>query len=258
MDNRESTVTMEAEGTVGSDKAKDDKNESSSSKEGRTRIRKFTQLRPGDHIKMLRWKGIEYWHHAIVKEVISVKTVKLKVIHFSNSKQDKDENVCQKMINFCSGGKAEIFEETIGVEEVSDWCGKCVYRVKYGSEVRCNKPEDVVDIAEKMAEDHKSSPREWGKRYCLCSNNCEHLARQCKTGTKQCLQTKAATCKMVNCCGSVIISVALLLVKILANMLDDIAAVVSAKAQHWISRLVTYITHSVALQSLSILRSEDL
>jgi hypothetical protein len=58
MDNRKSTVTRREgalEGTEGSDKTKNDKNKSSSSKEGRTRIRKFTQLRRGDHIKMLRW-----------------------------------------------------------------------------------------------------------------------------------------------------------------------------------------------------------
>lgn len=244
MDNIKSTVIREGapEGTVGSDKAKDGKNKSSSSKEGRTRMRNFTPLRPGDHIKMLRWFIIEYWHHAIVKEVISDETMKLKVIHFSNP--DEEKNICKKVINFCRRGKAEIFEEKIGVEKVSNCFGKCVYRVEYGSEVLCNKPEDVIEIAKKIADDHKNFPPEWGKRYCLCSNNCEHLARQCKIGTKQCLQKKAAALKAVTCCGNIISNVAISVVKFLANVLDDIAAVALAKVQHWISRLVTYYTFS--------------
>lgn len=217
------------------DTAKDGENRSSRAKEGRMRIKRFTQLCPGDHIKMLRWRGFSYWHHAIVKRVIDDKT--MIVIHFSQRRDGNIEIFEQKMVNeVCNDPK---------VGEVGNFFGTCVYRVDYGNEVQCNSPEDVVLNAEIISEDYRMrSPKE-RKKYNFFTNNCEHLARLCKIGTKQCLQAEAAAYKTGACGGNAATNALITVAKavsleLAANVVDDGAAFF-AQAVHRISRLITYI-----------------
>ena len=223
-------------------------------REGRTRITKFTQLSRGDHIKMMRWKGITYWHHAIIKQVNS--DDELVVIHFAPPNDNS------------SRSKGLIQEQTIDLSYVNNMSGKCLYRVDYASHAECHDPDEVVRRAEEIVDiytaysnNNKNNNNNSNNNntqheeqemttytvdeYNLVFNNCEHFARWCKVGIVQCNQLRAMAQKGLKCGGdagtkglAVFLFLPRLLTRIGANVIDETVTLAVIEINHMISKYV--------------------
>ncbi|KAJ8023795.1 hypothetical protein HOLleu_36336 [Holothuria leucospilota] len=112
-------------------------------------------LQPGDHVAWLRC--ISYWHHAIVEEV---KDDEITVIEWSFSGIHR--NVRSKWDLFGNCGYSPM------------------YKVFYPEEVQQQNPPELVLLRARARVDATG--------YSLFSDNCEHFATFCKTGSHQCSQ----------------------------------------------------------------------
>ncbi len=111
---------------------------------------KFPRIKRGDHIKVLR--GL-YSHHGIYID-------HNQVIHYDGDK------------------KSKLFA-TVRKTTMSDFA--CGNEVEVVSHEYCHSADEVVDFAESRIGE---------KKYNLVFNNCEHFARECKTGERKSKQVE--------------------------------------------------------------------
>lgn len=124
----------------------------------RTQIDDLFQLKYGDHLAFHKTGG--YWHHGIFIKIHEDRKNRIKVIHYN-----PEGNVTLKDILLCRG---KVKEEWIDVDPSKQE----MYRFDYNLN-ECFSPREVVQRArQRLGESN----------YNLLTNNCEHLARWCKTG----------------------------------------------------------------------------
>lgn len=147
-----------------------------------TKIEDLRHIRRGDHVARYKWYGV--WHHAIVVDVPDGGRA-LTVIHYNGGMPKLD------------GHFASVRLETIEVDpEKED-----VYRIDY--------PDGDTDPVEKVVE--RACDRLGEAKYNPFTNNCEHLARWCKTGRAECGQVRKFRLACQNAIlGQVLIPVPLL------------------------------------------------
>lgn len=111
----------------------------------------------GDHVAWLNTLG-GYWHHAIVKEVLTGAEPKITVIEWSRN-----------------GSTFKIKEGTFSE---GDWLSlrRPMYKILYPRTVLNENPSTIVLRRAVSCMSKQDS-------YNLVTNNCEHFARYCKTGT---------------------------------------------------------------------------
>lgn len=224
---REANVENELEEILEQLEAEDKKTSCSHCTEKKP-VKETSSLAKGQHISIAGRKSTSYIkplkkqiklysHHAVVKQVVSRTTnkVKLKLIHFFETDAD---------------GK-RILSET---EEVFDLQYDELYIIKY------DKPRYYPDEIVHRAESALEEGAEVNKTYGILMNNCEHFATWCVVGTSESFQVAGLQTKLLNVlkvlCGSgskisnYILRLRIMRFLYLAS--DDIATGISNAAGH--------------------------
>jgi len=126
-----------------------------------TKIADLSRIRRGDHVARHKWYGV--WHHAIVVDVPDGGRA-LTVIHYNGG------------VTRLDGQFASVRLENIEVDPTrEDIC-----RIDYPAGDACPVDKVVERACERLGE----------AKYNPITNNCEHLARWCKTGRAECGQVR--------------------------------------------------------------------
>lgn len=141
----------------------------------RVLVSSLNDLQKADHCALHRYSGA-YWHHFIV-ESINYEASEIHAIEYSNTAQ----GFCT---DNCIPPKAK-FEIAKVVRTIYKFQDEDVYLLKYGN---CLDPDVVVSEAQKKVGVGKYNP---------LTNNCEHFAMWCKTGTSSSDQINKAKAQML-------------------------------------------------------------
>ena len=126
-----------------------------------TKVADLRHIKRGDHVARRKWYGV--WHHAIVVDVPDAGQT-LTVVHYNGG------------LPRLNGHFASVRRETIDVDPTKE----DVYRVDYPAADRCPVEAVIQRACERLGE----------AKYNPLTNNCEHLARWCKTGRAECGQVR--------------------------------------------------------------------
>ena len=133
-------------------------------------VSSLNDLERGDHIAFHRIAGC-YWHHAIVEDV-NKRSSEFCLIEYSNTASGfLEDNLCLPK----NPGIAKVVRQTYRFSEVT-----MVYLMLHEC---CNPADTVVENARSRIGESKYNP---------FTNNCEHFAMWCKTGTSSSDQVNKA------------------------------------------------------------------